>query len=61
MGPGGAIGLNFLAVDRAMDYFHIDEDERVEFWLKVNHISSTVLNERHKEAEEERARNKKQP
>ena len=61
MGPGGAIGLNFVAVDRAMDYFEVDLDERVEFYDKVRTIAAIVLTEQYKQREAEskaRARTK---
>ena len=53
MGPGGAIGLSFLAVDRAMDYFEVDLDERVEFYDKVRTIAAIVLTEQYKQREAE--------
>ena len=53
MGPGGAIGLNFLAVDRAMDYFEVDPDERVEFYDKVRTIAAIVLTEQYKQRDAE--------
>ena len=61
MWPGGAIGLSFLAVDRAMDYFEVDPDERVEFYDKVRTIAAIVLTEQYKQREAEskaRARTK---
>ena len=53
MGPGGAIGLSFLAVDRAMDYFEVDLDERVEFYDKVRTIAAIILTEQYKQREAE--------
>ena len=53
MGSGGAIGLSFLAVDRAMDYFEVDLDERVEFYDKVRTIAAIVLTEQYKQREAE--------
>ena len=53
MGPGGAIGLNFVAVDRAMDYFEVDLDERVEFYDKVRTLAAIVLTEQYKQREAE--------
>lgn len=49
MGPSGAIGLNLLAVDRAMDFFEIDDDERKEFYSVVRRICSDVLHEQNLE------------
>lgn len=54
VGPGGAIGLNFLAVDRAMEYFEIDKEERIEFYEKVRELASIVLSLQHKEQEAKR-------
>ena len=56
---GGAIGLNFLAVDRAMDYYEIDQDERLEFYEKVRLIASTVLDLQHQAAKAEMEVNKR--
>lgn len=55
----GAIGLNFLAVDRAMDYYEIDQDERLEFYEKVRLIASTVLELQHQAAKAELEANKR--
>lgn len=59
VGPGGAVGLSFLAVDRAMDYFEINQDERVDFWNKVRTLAAGVLARQHKAAEAARAANQK--
>jgi len=53
-GGGGAIAINFLAVDRAMDYFEVDLDERVEFYENVRSVASEVLRLQHEEAEANR-------
>jgi hypothetical protein len=52
IGGAGAVAINFLAVDRAMDYFNIAMDERVEFYEKVRLLSSTVLSLQHREQDE---------
>lgn len=56
VGGGGAIAINFLAVDRAMDYFEIDLDERVEFYDNIRSLVSQVLvfQRQDSEAEEKR-------
>lgn len=54
LGAGGPVALNFLAVDRAMDYFEVDPDERVEFYEKVRGISRGVLDKRFEQQEQER-------
>ena len=51
---GGAIGLNLIAVDKAMDYFNIDQDERVEFYEKVRLIAGKVLSLQYKDQEAKR-------
>ena len=51
MGPSGGIGLNLLAVDRAMDFFEIDEGERKEFYSVVRRICSEVLQVQYKDQE----------
>lgn len=55
------MALNFLAVDRAMDYFKIDLDERIEFYERVRFVSAIVLAEQHKDQQQklEAARRKK--
>ena len=47
------MGLNFLAVDRAMDYFEIDADERIEFYEKGRMVAAVVLSEQYKQREAE--------
>lgn len=54
VGGGGAIGLNFLAVDRAMDYFDIDQEERIDFYEHVRLIASVVLDRQYKDQESKR-------
>ena len=54
VGAGGAIALNFIAVDRAMDYFEIDLDEREEFYNRVRLINSIKLDLQYKEQEAKR-------
>lgn len=54
MGPGGAVGLNLLAVDKAMDYYGVAEDERLEFAAKVKTITSLVLSISYREQEAKR-------
>ncbi len=51
---GGAVALNLLAVDKAMDYFEIDLEERSDFYEKVRTVAAKVLNLQHKEAETKR-------
>lgn len=54
MGPGGAIGLNALAIDRMMDYREVDMDEREDFLMKVKLIAAHVIKET-RTAEEQQA------
>ena len=54
VGAGGAIGLNLLAVDKAMDYLEVPGDERADFYEKVRTVAAKVLNLQHKEAETKR-------
>ena len=53
--------MNFLAVDRAMDYFEIDLTERADFYEKVRMVSAVVLSVQHKEQQRklQEARRKK--
>ncbi len=51
MGPGGAVGLNLLAVDKVLDYFDVPNDERLEFQMKVQTIANKVLATQHADAE----------
>ncbi len=43
MGPGGPVALDMLAVELAMNYYHIDQEERIEFSLKVRKIANIVF------------------
>ena len=54
LGAGGAIGLNFLAVERIALYAGVPEDEILDFWERVRFITSVVLSEQHKDAESKR-------
>jgi len=54
IGSGGAVGINLLAVDKAMDYFEVDMDERAHFFNQVRTITSIVLSEQYKEQEQQR-------
>lgn len=54
MGAGGAVALNALAVDKFMDYYDIDFDERLEFQEKVKQIAQRVLTLQHKDQEAKR-------
>lgn len=59
MGPGGAVALNFLAVNQIMtEIFEIDADERKEFYEKVRRVSNEVLEIQYKD-QEARAKAKK--
>lgn len=60
MGPGGVVGLNFVAVDRVMDYFEIDLDERCEFYESVRLIVSEVLEIQHEAQAQEMERLQRQ-
>ncbi len=51
MGPGGAIGLNLLAVDKVLDYFSVATAERLEFLTKVQIIANSVLSFQQAEAD----------
>lgn len=50
MGEGGPVGLNMLAINQAMQDYQIDEDEKVEFSLKVRQIAYVVISSRMEEA-----------
>ena len=51
MGPGGAVCLNLLAIDRVLDYYSVDMSERMEFQDKVQVIANKVLSCHHADAE----------
>ena len=54
LGAGGAIGLNYLAVESIALRAGVPEDEVLDFWEKARLITSVVLNEQHKDAESKR-------
>ena len=54
VGAGGAIGLNLLAVDKAMDYLEVPSDERADFYDRVRTIASKVLSLQYKDQESKR-------
>lgn len=58
MGPGGPISLNMLAINQGMEDYNIDEDEKVDFSLKVRRIANVILSAKAEEAAE-KARRKK--
>ena len=60
MGPGGAVGLNALAIDRMMDYKGVELDEREDFLLKVKLIAAHVIKEARKAEESEMAKARSQ-
>ena len=60
MGPGGAVGLNALAVDRMMDYREVEIDEREDFLMKVKLVAAHVIKEIRKADEAEAAQRKSQ-
>ncbi len=49
MGSMGAVGLNMLAIELAMEYLDIDKKERLHFNREVRRFGSIVINERQKE------------
>lgn len=51
---GGPVGLNLLAVDRAMDYFNIDQSERLEFYETVRYLSSIIISKQLEKQEADR-------
>lgn len=60
MGSQGPVALSLLEVDKAMDHYHVDEDERIEFSLAVRKIASIIFAERAQELEDKLQRmNKK--
>lgn len=54
VGPSGAIGLNYLAVEKLAIRAGVPEDEILDFYEKVRYISTVVINEQHKDAEAKR-------
>lgn len=60
MGPSGPVALDLIAIEKAMDVYHIDEDERIDFSITVRKIANTVFSAQAEEAERkaEQARRK---
>lgn len=54
IGAGGAVGLNFLAVERIALRAGVPDDEVLDFYEKVRLVCSVVLNEQNKEQERKR-------
>ncbi len=59
-GPGGAVALRMSAIKLGMDDYQIDQDERVEFSLRVRYIANIIISAQYKEAETKRKAAKKQ-
>jgi len=59
VGSGGAFAINFLAVDKGMDYFEIGQEERVEFYEKVRFLASKVISLQQEEQEANRKASQK--
>jgi hypothetical protein len=59
MGPGGAVGLNSLAVDRIFDYLEIPLNERDDLLWKVHAIASFCLRAQYDEQERKSKQNSK--
>ena len=58
VGPGGAIGLNYQAVESIALRLGVPDDEVFDFYSKVRLITSVVLDEQRKEQEQELKRKK---
>jgi len=58
MGANGPVALNMLAINQAMQDYHIDDDEKIEFSLKVRKIAYVIISSQMDEAEQ-KAKHKK--
>lgn len=54
MGSGGAVALNFLAVEQIALRAGVDDDEILDFWEKIRLITSVVLDMQYREQERKR-------
>jgi len=54
VGPGGALGLNFLAVEKIALRAGVPDDEILDFYEKLRNICSTVLEQQYEESERKR-------
>ena len=52
MGEGGPVALNMLAINQAMQDYHVDDDEKIEFSLKVRKIAYVVISSQMEEAQQ---------
>lgn len=59
MGSGGAVGLNFLAVERIALLAEVPADEILHFFMMVDRLAKQVINFQLEEIKAEEARNKK--
>ena len=53
MGSSGPVALNMLAVELAMNNYHIDEEEKIDFSSTVRSIANMVYNFQAKKAEQD--------
>lgn len=54
MGPGGAITLNLLAIDKIFDYFEIADEDRLDLYTQVQDLASECLAAQERESERQR-------
>lgn len=60
-GPGGAITLNLLAIDKSFDYHNIDQEDRLELSNQIQELAAECIasQERKAEADRKLAENKR--
>jgi len=50
MGSNGPIALNMLAINQAMVDYNVNDDEKIEFSLKVRRIANVIISAQAEEA-----------
>ncbi len=53
MGSSGPVGLNMLAIDKAMDDYNVHKSERIDFSSTVRSIANMVFSFQAEKAERE--------
>jgi hypothetical protein len=43
MGPDGPVALQMKSIDKGMDDYHVDQDERIEFSMTVRKIAHIIF------------------